>query len=58
MNFNIKQFIERCRRVLAIATKPTKDEFKTATKITSLGLLIIGIIGFIVFIIVRLIGGL
>ena len=53
-----KIYIGKCRRVLAVSTKPDKDEFKMATKITSIGFLIIGIIGFAIFIIVRLMGGL
>ena len=54
--FNLKKFISDCIRVFRVATKPTKDEFKLASKITALGIVIIGIIGFIVFMIFHLIG--
>lgn len=43
------------RRVLLVANKPDKAEFKQSAKITGLGFLVIGIIGFIIFIIVQLI---
>lgn len=52
---NIRNGIERMRRVLLIANKPDKYEFKQSAKITGLGVLIIGMIGFIIFIVVQLI---
>jgi len=54
---NIRNTIERMRRVLLIANKPDKAEFKQATKITGLGLLIIGMIGFVIFLAVQLLTG-
>ena len=51
---DIKATIERMRRVLLIASKPDKAEFRQATKITGLGLLIIGMIGFVIFLLVQL----
>ena len=51
---NIKNTLERMRRVLLIANKPDKDEFKQSAKITGLGFLIIGIIGFVIFLAVQL----
>ena len=42
------------RRVMMIASKPDKDEFKQSAKITGLGFVIIGAIGFIIFIAVQL----
>jgi protein transport protein SEC61 subunit gamma-like protein len=46
------------RRVLLVANKPDKEEFKLSIKITGLGFIIIGIIGFIIFIVSQLLGGL
>ncbi|MBS3133778.1 protein translocase SEC61 complex subunit gamma [Candidatus Woesearchaeota archaeon] len=40
-------FIE-ARRVLAITKKPNRQEFMTIVKVTSIGTLIIGLIGFII----------
>lgn len=54
----IKSLVERIKRVLLVSSKPDKDEFKQSAKITGIGLAIIGIIGFVIFLIVQLIGGL
>ncbi len=54
----IKPFIMQCRRVLLVATKPDKTNFKLSMKITGIGIIIIGAIGFIIFLAVQLIGGL
>jgi protein transport protein SEC61 subunit gamma-like protein len=48
---------ERIRRVLLVSTKPDKEEYKQSVKITGLGFVIIGIVGFVIFMIVQLIGG-
>ena len=57
-SMNIRNFIERIRRVLLVSTKPDKEEFKQSVKITGLGILFIGIIGFVVFLIIQFVGGL
>jgi protein transport protein SEC61 subunit gamma and related proteins len=44
----IKSFTRECVRVFKITKKPTKDEFKTISKIAGLGILVIGLIGFLV----------
>lgn len=41
------------RRVLLVASKPDKTEFKQSAKITGLGIVIIGIIGFVIFLAVQ-----
>ncbi|GIU69629.1 MAG: hypothetical protein KatS3mg002_0865 [Candidatus Woesearchaeota archaeon] len=46
-----KNFVRECIRVLKVTKKPTKEEFKTISKISGLGILIIGLIGFIVHLI-------
>jgi protein translocase SEC61 complex gamma subunit len=51
---DIRNTIERMRRVLLVASKPDKSEFTQSAKITGLGFVVIGIIGFIVFIAVQL----
>lgn len=55
---DIKNFIERIRRVLLVSTKPDKDEFKQSVKITGMGIVVIGLVGFAVFMAIQLIGGL
>lgn len=54
----LRELIERIRRVLLVSSKPDKEEFGQSIKITGLGTLVIGLIGFIIFLIVMLIGGL
>jgi len=46
----LKSFYRECIRVLKITRKPNKEEYKTIVKITSLGILIIGLIGFILLV--------
>ncbi len=46
--FKIKSFSMECVRVLRVTKKPTKFEFKTIVKASGLGILIIGLIGFII----------
>ena len=46
------------RRIMLIATKPDKLEYKQTVKITGLGFVIIGVVGFVIFMAVQLIGGL
>ncbi len=53
-----RNFMFNVRRVLLISTKPDKTEFKTTAKITGMGIIIIGIIGFVIFLVAQLIGGL
>ncbi len=54
----ISSFIAKCRRVLMVASKPDPEEYKHSIKIIGLGIVIIGAIGFIIFIIAQLLGGL
>ena len=43
-----KTFLTECYRVLKITKKPSMSEFKSILKVTAIGMLIIGGIGFIV----------
>lgn len=51
----LKNFINESIRVFKITKKPTNDEFKTIVKVTGIGTLIIGFIGFLIHIISQLI---
>ena len=44
----LKSFIGECVRVLRITKKPDSIEFKTIVKVSGLGILIIGLLGFVV----------
>ena len=46
--YKLKSFIGECFRVLRVTKKPDAVEFKTIVKVSGLGILIIGAIGFIV----------
>ena len=44
----LKSFLVECKRVWMVTRKPTKDEFKIIVKVTGIGILIIGAIGFLI----------
>jgi len=50
-----KRFLKECWRVLKITKKPDKFEFRTIVKVTSLGMFVIGLIGFIITMITQFI---
>ena len=43
-----RTFVQECKRVLTVTKKPSSDEFKSLLKVTGLGLLLIGFIGFVI----------
>ncbi len=47
----LKTFIEECKRVLRVTKRPDSNEFKTILKISGIGVLLIGFIGFMLFLI-------
>lgn len=51
-----KSFIKECRRVLKVTKKPSMEEFKMIVKITGLGIIVIGLVGFIITIGATLLG--
>lgn len=51
----VKSFFLQCSRVWRIMKKPTSDEFKNISKVSAIGLLLIGLIGFLITIIVNFI---
>lgn len=46
-----KSFISESRRVLRVTKKPTKEEYLTISKVSGIGILIIGLIGFVLHLI-------
>ena len=50
----IKEYVSECWRVLKITKKPTKEEFKTIVKVSGIGMLLIGFIGFLIVLIKEL----
>lgn len=45
--------LEKIRRVLLVSSKPDKEEFSQSFKVTGMGFIIIGIVGFIIFLIAQ-----
>jgi protein transport protein SEC61 subunit gamma-like protein len=52
----IREFITKARRVVLVSSKPDPDEFRISAKITGLGMVLIGAIGFAVFMFFALAG--
>ena len=50
----IKSFITQSRRVFRITKKPGKEEFRTIVKVTAIGIAIIGVIGFLIHLVWKL----
>ena len=46
--YKLKYFLGECVRVLRVTKKPDAAEFKTIVKVSGLGILIIGLLGFVV----------
>ncbi len=53
----VRKFISQCSRVLKVTKKPNKKEYSTVAKVTGFGILIFGILGFIIFLIIQIISG-
>jgi protein transport protein SEC61 subunit gamma and related proteins len=45
MEFSLKKYL----RVVQVARKPTKEEFTASSKICLIGIVIIGVLGFVIF---------
>jgi|TARA_Y100000310_G_C20700517_1_gene829345 protein transport protein SEC61 subunit gamma-like protein len=52
---NIKEKIQSYARILRVAKKPSGMEFRAILKVTGIGILLIGVIGFLIHIASRLI---
>ncbi|MBI2583468.1 MAG: protein translocase SEC61 complex subunit gamma [Candidatus Aenigmarchaeota archaeon] len=50
----LREFIQKSRRVMLVASKPDPEEFKLSAKITGIGIVIIGVIGFALFLLFTL----
>jgi len=52
----IKKKLNGYRRVLHIARKPDKEEYRTSSKISAIGIMLIGTIGFFIFLLFTILG--
>lgn len=48
-----KSFWKKCKRVWHTLKKPTKQEFWQTTKISAIGIVILGVLGFIISLIMK-----
>jgi len=51
---NFKGFVQKCKRVWLVMKRPTKKEFNLISKVTAIGIVVLGIVGFLISIIVNL----
>lgn len=50
----LKSFIKESVRVLRVTRKPNKTEFQTIVKVSGVGMIIIGLLGFVITMIKQL----
>ena len=50
----IKSFVGKCKRVWHTLKKPSKKEFETTAKVAALGILVIGAVGFLISLFMKL----
>jgi protein transport protein SEC61 subunit gamma-like protein len=53
----VKEFFQNCKRLLQVARKPDQEEYFRVAKITGIGILLIGGLGFLIMFVSLLIQG-
>ena len=53
---NLGRFIEDSKRIFIVSKKPTKEEYKRMSLIVALGIVLIGTIGYAIYLIFALTG--
>jgi len=51
----IQEFFNQCVRVWRVTRKPDKEEIKLISKVSAIGIIVIGVIGFILSLIIEFI---
>ena len=46
---DIARFLSQCKKVFLVARKPSSEEYKRTAKITGLGIFLIGLVGFLIW---------
>ena len=54
---SMASFIKQCQRVLKVSKKPDREEYVNVAKVTAVGVIIIGVIGFVIILVAQLIQG-
>jgi len=52
--FGVKSFLRKCLRVWHVLKKPSSQEFKMIAKVSALGILAIGLMGFFISLLIKL----
>ncbi len=52
----MRKFLHNCKRVIQIAKKPDKTEYMLVVKVTGLGILLVGFVGFVILLLSQIIG--
>jgi len=50
----LKSFIIKCKRVWQVLRKPSKKEFTMVAKISAIGIILLGLSGFIISLLVKI----
>ncbi len=53
----MRKFLQNSKRVLQVAKKPDKDEYMQVAKVTGLGILLVGFVGFVIMIVSYVVQG-
>ena len=53
----LRSFALECRRVLTVTKKPARDELTTIVKVSGIGIALIGLVGFALHLVNRLLLG-
>lgn len=51
MVFDVKKFIEESQRIIMVSKKPSNQEFWNMARATGLGIIVIAIVGYVIFLI-------
>lgn len=51
---SIKSFIVKCKRVWSVLKKPSRKEFEMIAKVSAVGILILGTLGFLISMIMKM----
>ncbi len=54
---SLKSFVSKCKRVWMVLKKPTREEFLKVAQVSAIGILIIGLLGFVISIVMKLFVG-
>jgi protein transport protein SEC61 subunit gamma-like protein len=53
----LRKLFYQCKRAIQVARKPNKEEYLNVAKVTTIGILLIGLLGFVIMMISYFLGG-